>query len=248
MTADIHTLTGAYALDALNDQERAAFEAHLEECRECSQEVHELRLTAAQLGLASAIQPPDELKQRVMAAITTTRQLPPEVPEEQAPVAQVIPLRARRWPLRAALAAAAAAVLIATTFGIQSYSATTQLQQAQAEVAGISSVLSANDARTATGTGATGGTGTVVISRSENKAVLLASNLPSVPSDRTYQVWMIGSHGTVSAGLLQADGADRSRPVIANGLGSADKIGITVEPAGGSAQPTTQPVMLMNLA
>lgn len=249
MTADIHTLTGAYALDALSDLERAAFEAHLQDCAGCAQEVQELRSTAAQLGLAAAIQPPDELKQRVMAAITTTRQIPPEVTEEQTNLAPVIPLRARRWPLRAALAAAAASVLVATTFGVQAFSVRNQLQEAQAEVTGISSVLSANDARTASAAAITGGSGTVVLSRSQDKAVLLASGLPATPSDRAYQVWVISAQGgAVSAGLLKADGGDRSRPVIANGLGSADKIGITVEPAGGSAQPTTQPVMLLKLA
>lgn len=247
MTADIHTLTGAYALDALTDPERAAFERHLELCSGCAQEVHELRVTAAQLGLATAIQPPEELKQRVMTAITTTRQLPPEVPEPAAP-AQVIPLRARRWPLRAALAAAAAAVVVAGTFGVQAYDARNQLQQAQSEVAGITSVLGANDARTASAAGLTGGTGTVVLARSQNKAVFMAAGLPGVPADRTYQVWVIGSQGPVSAGLLQAGSDNRMRPIIADGLNNADKIGVTVEPAGGSKQPTTQPVMLLKLA
>ncbi|MFC7616991.1 zf-HC2 domain-containing protein [Actinokineospora soli] len=75
--ADVHALTGAYALNAIPELERAAFERHLAECDACAQEVAELQATAARLGEAAAEAPPPELKAAVMAGIKNIRQLPP---------------------------------------------------------------------------------------------------------------------------------------------------------------------------
>lgn len=80
MTADIHTLAGAYALHALDDDERVLFEAHLAECPACDQEVRELEATAARLGGLLRELPPPDLKDRVLAQIDATRQLPPPGP------------------------------------------------------------------------------------------------------------------------------------------------------------------------
>ncbi|HYN16781.1 MAG TPA: zf-HC2 domain-containing protein, partial [Actinomycetes bacterium] len=52
MSADLHTLTGAFAAHALSDTERLAFERHLEACPACAQEVRELQATTARLGSA----------------------------------------------------------------------------------------------------------------------------------------------------------------------------------------------------
>ncbi|EOD68417.1 zf-HC2 domain-containing protein, partial [Amycolatopsis vancoresmycina] len=61
MTAELHTLTGAYALDAVSDVERAEFERHLGACAACRQEVAELRATGARLGVAASADPPPSL-------------------------------------------------------------------------------------------------------------------------------------------------------------------------------------------
>jgi anti-sigma factor RsiW len=108
---DIHTLTGAYALDALGELERRQFEAHLAQCPECAREVDELRATAAKLGAAAAEQPPDELRRAVLAQVAITRQ--------NSPVAGPVAARSRSgtaerragWGVRltAAVAAVAAA-------------------------------------------------------------------------------------------------------------------------------------------
>ena len=79
MTADLHTLTGAYAAHALSDAERLAFERHLDACPACAQEVRELGETAARLGAAVATPPPAALWERVRAEAAATRQLPPVV-------------------------------------------------------------------------------------------------------------------------------------------------------------------------
>jgi anti-sigma-K factor RskA len=74
---NMHVLTGSYALDALDAQERAEFERHLQHCPSCQAEVRGLRETAARLAIARAARPPAQLEQRVLAATYRTRQLPP---------------------------------------------------------------------------------------------------------------------------------------------------------------------------
>ena len=84
---ELHLLTGAYALDALDPAERAAFEEHLATCESCQAEVKELRATAGLLGAAAAETPPPSLKERVMAEVDRTRQDPPLVVASSPPVA-----------------------------------------------------------------------------------------------------------------------------------------------------------------
>jgi anti-sigma factor RsiW len=92
MTPDIHTLTGAYAADALSDDERRSFEAHLDECDACAQEVAELQATAAMLGAASFEPPPPSLRDAVLAEIDQVRQEPPAVPSaDERPAARSRP-------------------------------------------------------------------------------------------------------------------------------------------------------------
>ena len=71
---EVHALSGAYAVDALDDLERARFEAHLRECAECQAEVDSLREAAASLAL-DAVEPPEQLRAEVLAGIETIRPL-----------------------------------------------------------------------------------------------------------------------------------------------------------------------------
>ena len=80
MTTSIHALSGAYAVDALDDDERAGFEAHLPGCRDCQVEVAELRRAAAELAHDVAEEPPAALRASVLGAIAQVRPLPPETP------------------------------------------------------------------------------------------------------------------------------------------------------------------------
>ena len=77
--ADLHTLTGAYAADALDPVERDEFERHLQECADCRQEVAELRATTARLAGASYEMPAAELRGRVLDEVSRTRQEAPAV-------------------------------------------------------------------------------------------------------------------------------------------------------------------------
>src|SRR5690242_11984655 len=79
MTADVHTLSGAYALDALSEEEAAEFREHLRRCQACRDEVRELQDAAARMGAAEAVTPPPALRARVLAAAERTPQQPPVV-------------------------------------------------------------------------------------------------------------------------------------------------------------------------
>ncbi|WP_439382941.1 anti-sigma factor [Amycolatopsis lexingtonensis] len=231
MTAELHTLTGAYALDAVSDVDRAEFERHLEECSACRQEVEELRATGAMLGVAAEVAPPPELKLVVLADVARTRQLPPRVP-----VVRKLS-RAKTWQVRVALfGAAAAAVVAVVVAGVQ----TTTVPQQKADP-----VLAAPDASAIQSSGQ--GNATLVVSRSRNQAVLLASGLPALDAAHVYQVWLIGKGGAHSAGLMQPESPDRMRPMATDLPAGVDRIGITVEPAGGSPGPTTPAVTRIDL-
>ncbi|MEQ0562109.1 anti-sigma factor [Amycolatopsis sp. NEAU-NG30] len=226
MTAELHMLTGAYALDAVSDVDRGEFERHLGECAACRQEVAELRATGARLGAAAAVEVPPELKAVVLAEVARTRQLPPKVARELG--------RAGIWQLRTALLGAAAAAVAAVVIGVQ----------ARPPVPSpVDSVLSAPDASAIPGAGQ--GSATLVLSRSRNQAVLLASGLPALDAAHVYQVWLIGRGGAHSAGLMTAEPSQRM--LVTELPPGTDRIGITVEPAGGSPGPTTPAVTRISL-
>ncbi|WP_410596097.1 hypothetical protein [Amycolatopsis sp. lyj-23] len=82
-TADLHTLTGAYAINALSDLERAASERHLDQCEDCRLEVRELKATAAHLAVDLWLEPSSRLRSAVLTAVTHTRQLPPRVSDQR---------------------------------------------------------------------------------------------------------------------------------------------------------------------
>ena len=76
---------------------------------------------------------------------------------------------------------------------------------------------------------------------------MATSGLPALPADQVYQLWLIGPVKIVSAGLLPAPQAGVTTPVVATGITKGDKLGLTVEPAGGSKQPTTTPILALPL-
>ncbi|MFJ1706361.1 anti-sigma factor domain-containing protein [Kitasatospora sp. NPDC088346] len=244
--ADLHTLTGAYATHALGEAERHAFEQHLSQCPACEQEVREFTSTLARLGAAEAVVPPHEMKARVLAGIGTVRQLAPVSSEPDQDGAGRRPGRlARQWPKLAL----AASVAVAATLGGLAYQQHDRAEQAMAEAAALqqqqarfSSLLTAPDARTSTGT-AGGGVGTVVWSETLGQAGFLASGLPTLPPDKAYEIWFNDAGTMRPAGLLP--GPDGSL-LLAGGIQGAAGIGVTVEPAGGSAHPTGSPMMLLD--
>ena len=102
-------------------------------------------------------------------------------------------------------------------------------------------MLAAPDARIQTMQTTVGGTVTVVTSRDKHDAVVITTGMSSLPPAQVYQLWVIGPAGARSAGLLRRTG--QAGPVLATRVTSGDRIGITVEPSGGTSSPTTTPVV-----
>lgn len=250
---DMHGLTGAYALDALTDQERDRFERHLHRCQPCANEVRGFRETATRLAAAVSATPPAELRERVLAAVATTRQLPPDVieasPRRYRPARTDTAGHPARtaWFLRVATALAAAGIAAAVALGLARSSTQHQLDQARAQNQAVAAVLAAPDARlTVRGTSA-GGVAAVVASRSRHALILTTAGLPALAGGKVYELWFIGPGKIRAAGLLPAPEAGRTAPVLASGLAAGDRVALTVEPAGGTRQPTTKPLVLISL-
>jgi anti-sigma-K factor RskA len=253
--AEVHTLTGAYVCDAIGPEERAAFEAHLSECAACETEVAELREVTAILAIAVSEQPSANLKQLVDAQIRITRQQPPLVsprpPEPPRAPAGAEPgtfgpkrRSASRW---AGWALAAALAGVVAGLSVHAASEQRQITSISAQASAMQQLLSAPDATTVHASASSGGQGVVVYSRSRGEAAVVLTDLPTLPSGHTYQLWLMDSGGAATArsiGLVSGSGTTGS-PVLADALDSATTVGLTVEPAGGSAKPTTAPIMVV---
>ncbi|MEU6113019.1 anti-sigma factor [Streptomyces sp. NPDC047117] len=239
--ADLHTATGAYALNALPDDERVQFERHLRECAACRQEVAELTATAARLGQAVAAVPPAELKGRVLQRIATVRQEPPAVGGDR--------FSGRSWRRSLPRLALAACLAAAAAFGgiavWQHQEAEEARSAAQQQAAELAAVLAAPDARASTGKLGDGGTGTVVVSQTRNRAAFVASGLADLPGGKVYQLWFNDGGTMRSAGTFSA-ARGAAATLLDGDVGKASGMGVTVEPAGGSREPTTRPIALMD--
>lgn len=244
-----HTLAGAYAMHALNAADTKLFERHLVRCPACTAEVAEFGEVAARLAAAAATQPPEELKFRAMAAAARMRQLPPATGEVGA---TRTPARRRGWLPRQSRAASLALVtacvcaVLAGMFGVTASTEEYKLSQDQARSHLVAAVLTARDVVMLDAKVRTGGTAAVMMSRRERALVFAATGLAVLPSSKCYELWLIGPAGETSAGMLPTPGQGRTGPVIASGLVPGDRLGLTVEPAGGSQRPTSP--MILELA
>ena len=244
----MHTLAGAFALDAVSDLERAEFSRHLEQCDSCAQEVAELRATAARLGAAMAEEPPPEFKDRVLAAMHATRQLPPRT----RPVAERH-RRSARAPRWAVVVTAAAAVVglaaggvfggIALTQQDQLQTAQSRLDQARQRYEPVAALLAAPDTKTVHGEAPIGGGVTVIVSKSLNRVMVMDAGLPVQPGGKVYEAWLItGGNAPRSAGVIAS--SDAGGLVVADGVGSVDKLAVSVEQAGGSPSGAPTEVLM----
>lgn len=256
MNDDIHALAGAYLLDAVDDLERRAFEQHLAGCASCQQDLAELRPALTALADDAVAVPPTDLRARVLASIGEVRPLPPLVAEPAAsepgprnahdaafgdePPASGTASRFRSSSTWILAVAAALVLLVGTVVMVRA------LDDGDAGPT-VQAVVDAPDARTLVQT-IDGHRAEIVVSRSEDRVALRSSDLPPAPDGRTYQLWYARpGQGLVSAGLL-APGDDGHAAVLEGPLGDATAVGLTVEPAGGSAEPTTEPLLVVELA
>jgi anti-sigma-K factor RskA len=249
-----HTLAGAYALDALTGTDRARFERHLTRCEQCAAEISGLREATARLAAASAAEPPPGLTERALAAAAHIRQLPPLAPghpsrwpARRAAAARPAPglrgILQRAWMRKLAPALAGTAVILAAALGLAARSALHQVQQDQARSHQVAAVLTARDAHMITARVTTGGTATVVMSGREHALVFAGAGLRPLPSSRCYELWLMAPGDDRPAAMLPDPRQSMTGPVLATGLKPGDRLGLTIEPAGGSARPTS-PVIL----
>lgn len=221
---DVHALSGAYAVDALDDLERAKFERHLSECADCQAEVASLRETSAHLADTVATTPPPSLRDSVLAGITTVRPLPPLVPE-------AAPGRAGHR-FRFLVAAAAAVVAIGGGVAIvQPWD-----DDSSQNLSATQRVLQAPDAESWTKEFPDGSRATVTRSKELNQAVIETEDMAAPPEGSVYELWLQHDDEMVAAGFMP-DSPD-NQVLLSGDAATADGAGITVEPEGGSPTPT----------
>jgi len=255
--SQLHTLAGAYVLDAVTEAERAAFARHLADCSGCRHEIREFREAAAMLGAANQVKPRPELKASSLRGIRHTSQLAPlgddgeagprpPTPGQPRPYGQA---SRRRRQLLARVTVAAAAFLIAAggVVGALMHDQMQQLSQSQRQSRMIAQVLNAPDRTMLTAKVSSGGQATVVLSKRQRALVFTAHGLRSLPATQSYELWLMGPRGDRPAGMLAVQGG-MAGPAVVSGLGAGDMIGVTVEPASGSAAPTSAPVVMIATA
>ncbi|MDG4811145.1 anti-sigma factor [Micromonospora sp. WMMD1120] len=233
MSADIHTLAGAYALHAVDDLERAAFERHLAECEPCRQEVTELRETVARLADDTAVDAtPPGLRERTLTEAARTPQV------RSAATAGSAKRSASRW--RRLTVAAAAAVLVAGGASAVTWTVGNDRisdERARSDQARqIAAVLDAPDARVFERSLQPGGAATVVVSRDRDRGVVLLRDLPEPGPGRIYELWLIRGDEPRKVGQL-AEGVRASTTVVGP-VAEAGTFGLSNEPVGGSVAPT----------
>lgn len=227
MTADLHELAAAYALDSLDPEEALLFEQHLPSCSTCPGEVEEFRKVATSLAETTATAPPADLKNRVLAEISETPQLTPDNPS-----ATTTPLDRKRSLQPAFVMAAALLVIggIAATLFLPS-SGETSVDEVAGSLDAVRTVLDpAIDGQT--------GQLEVVWSNDRSQVAVLGSELADLGPDRAYALWFLLDDGVAPAGLFQAHDGSVSAVIDIDDL-AHNGWGITIEPATGSDQPTT---------
>ncbi|WP_278235479.1 anti-sigma factor [Isoptericola sp. AK164] len=256
-THDAWDLLPAYALDAVDDLERRTVERLLDTDPAARRALDEYREVVAAFTVNT--QPPPALRDAVMSRIEQgTTAAPgerstvddvawsgPDVETRTGPGhssgdGNVVPMarRRRRWGLVAAAAAAVVAVAVPTTVAIQ---ATVEQNQLQQQVDTVAQMMADPSAQLLRSEVAGGGQASVLVAGED--FLFSASDLPDVGADSTYQLWLVGAEGGVtSAGLL-----DPQEGSVEQLLQGVDGVGlaVSVEPAGGSEQPTTDPVVVL---
>lgn len=246
-----HDLVGAYALHALDDIERAKFERHLDTCSQCRTDLMELRQATAAMAAGQAAQPPAHLREDVLQQIGDTPQeghqfrhrARPRAPTARRSVLvrEVIGRHVREM----ALAAAALIAFVVVSVNVLSPPASPIDEIRTAAEAGNTAAvdrlleefedeLVVNDATTDAGVNAR-------LVRGDDRTVLITDGLPELPADRVYQAWLIVDDGA-QPGALLGRGADPVGEVDEIDSGT-QAVAVSVEPAGGSQQPSDQVVV-----
>jgi anti-sigma-K factor RskA len=225
-----HELAAAYALDALDDDERRAYEAHLAGCERCQEDVASFRETAAALAYDVDLPPlPETLEHRILNAARAERP-------------NVVPLP-RRWAIpAAALAAASVAATVVLGIWVVHLSGSLDHQtQRNKDQKALVDILS-----DCTKTEMQGGSAAVCVAPTQ-KAVLIADSLPAANPNKTYQAWIIAGKSVQPAGLFRG-GAGRKYLRLTKSVPGGVTVAVTLERRGGASAPTTPPLLKARVA
>jgi anti-sigma-K factor RskA len=211
-------LAAPYALHAVDDDERADIDHLLtqappEVASAFRDEVRAIHETLAVVSVATELEPPPELRERILASVTPSSQ------------------RGLSWQ-RTLLAAAAALII-----GLGAVTVGLALRPTPAPST-AEQVFAAPDVHTVSGAIPGGGTATVVFSRDKNAGVLVMNNVPPPKPGTVYQMWLIGDAGPTSAGTMDDKTVAPSTTAVLPNLGNSTTLAFTVEPGTGSVKPT----------
>ncbi|MAO81947.1 MAG: anti-sigma factor [Nocardioides sp.] len=223
---DVHALSGAYAVDALDAIERAQFERHLVECAECRAEVDSLREGAAMLADVAPVAPPAALRDRILAEVATVRPLPPQVVEVRP--------RRRRFPALVAAAAAVVTLGVGAPIAYQALSSDTP----SVDVSATERVLRAADTEKYVQRFDDGSKATVYRSKALGQAVIVTEGMADPGEGKVYELWLDHDGEMVAAGFMPK-GPDNT-VLLSGDAAAAEGVGITVEPEGGSDEPNLE--------
>ncbi|MBM7479864.1 anti-sigma factor domain-containing protein [Oerskovia jenensis] len=240
-------LLAAYALDAVDDLDRRAVERLLAADPDARRELDEHRAVVAAFTVDA--DPPAALRERVLGSLATVPQVAAPWGSEGA--AGTTPpagsgsgggvrprsTRRRRWAVVAAAAAAVVAVAVPTTLAVQARQEQVRLQT-QADA--VASMLADPAAEIVRGEMVGGGDASALVSG--DRVLFSVTDLPRAGSAEDYQLWLVEGEEMVSAGVFDAH--DGSAALLVEAAGSAG-VAVTLEPAGGSPQPTSDPLVVL---
>jgi anti-sigma-K factor RskA len=263
MDPRIEELLPFYALDALNDEERELVESYLAEHPDAREQMNDLYagVSALPYGIPP-VEPPRQVKESLMRRVNADAEARahPSMPAAR----QASPRGSWFGNLFQvfSLGAAAVAIIWAIVLNVQVSRLQSQISGLQQTLATQSHSLEevvtrlANLPPSNVITVSIKGTdvqpaahGQLIADPKEQTAVLVISGLPKLEANRTYQVWL-GSGGTmVSAGLLAIDENGQGVVIVTSNesIGSFNQLGISVEPEGGSQQPTGDIVVFSDI-
>ncbi|CAN5473321.1 hypothetical protein BH23ACT6_BH23ACT6_02710 [soil metagenome] len=231
-------LIAAYALNAVDSDERRLVEDHLRTCAACREELAGYSEAAVHLTDGREVEPPLRLREQILGAVADeTRQ---GMPADAVVTSRPAP-SGRPRGLAAIWGLAAAGVIAVGGFAVW--------QGQEPDLSPVELVVQADDAQRFE-VDYEGETLTVVASGELDQAVLLTDDLPGLTQGQVYQAWWIDESGEItSAGVVdgQADPGEVEMPLEGT-PDQAAALALSVEPQGGSEQPTTEPLLSLDLA
>ena len=230
--AEIHELSAAYALDALDAAELEAFEEHLSCCPECRENVASFQAAAAELAYeADAPAPSPVLRNRILTQAASER------PYVAAPAPR------RRWALPVAAAAAVTAGCAALALAFWAADLSQQVDDLQAQQhrsEEVALVLANPDAERIALDGANG---VLVVDSETQEGHLVVFGLEEAPDAHTYEAWVIEEGEAVPAGLFSGGAESTTVVPLAVPVPAGAVVAVTIEQAGGVQQSQQQPVI-----